>query len=110
MSLSLTLRATVSLLVIVIRKSKNSSFLLKGRYCLKKKFNLNQLNLIWDGSRGRATCLPNSFSPVTSLKLETSPQNFHTFSLNPPAILPSNLKLMSSPSPKLLNLNQDQPF
>ena len=110
MSLSLTLRATVNLFVIVIRKSKNRLFLLKKRYCLKKNFNLNQLNLIRDGSGGRAKCLPNSFSPVTSLKLETSPQNFHTFSLNPPAILPSNLKLMSSPSPKLLNLNQDQPF
>ena len=52
---------------------------------------------------------PISFSPVTSTNVETSPQNFLTFSFNPFATLMENFKVARSASPKLLNLNRDHP-
>ena len=52
---------------------------------------------------------PISFSPVTSTNVETSPQNFLTFSFNPFATLMENFKIARSASPKLLNLNRDHP-
>ena len=50
-----------------------------------------------------------SFSSVTSANVRISPQNFLTFSFNPFALLAQNLQFVTSPSPKLLNLNQNQP-
>ena len=48
---------------------------------------------------------PTSFSPVTSRKVETSPQNFQTFSFNLFATLVQKFKFIPSASPKLPNLN-----
>ena len=56
---------------------------------------------------GGAKRPPTSFSPVTSRKVGTSPQNFQTFSFNLFATLVQNFKFAPSDSPKLLNLNQD---
>ena len=50
-----------------------------------------------------------SFFSVTSTNIEFDPQNFLTFSFNPFATLVQNFKFAPSASPKLLNLNQDQP-
>ena len=53
--------------------------------------------------------LPTSFSFLISTNVEISPKNFLTFSFNPFATLVQNFKAISSPSPKLLNLNQGNP-
>ena len=52
---------------------------------------------------------PTSFFPVTSTNVRVSPQNFLTFSFIPFATLVKNFKALPSASPKLLNLNQDNP-
>ena len=52
---------------------------------------------------------PASFTPVTSTNVGNSPQNFLTLSFNPFATLAENFKVVPSPSPELLNLNQDHP-
>ena len=49
------------------------------------------------------------FFPGTSANVGTSPQNILNFSFNPFVTLMGNLKFVLSASPKLLNLNQDQP-
>ena len=48
-----------------------------------------------------------SFSPVTSTNVGFGPQNFLTFSFKPFGTLMQSFKFLPSPSPKLLNLNQD---
>ena len=53
--------------------------------------------------------LPPSFSPATSKNVGFGPQRFLTFSFNTFATLVQNFKLIALASPKLLNLNQDQP-
>ena len=59
---------------------------------------------------GRAKRLPTTrFSPGTSTKVGFGPQNFLAFSFNSFATLVQNFKFVPSASPKLLNLNQDQP-
>ena len=59
---------------------------------------------------GRGKKVPStSFFPETSTNVRTSPQNFLTSSFNPFATLVENFKAIHTASPKLLNLNQDQP-
>ena len=50
-----------------------------------------------------------SFSPVTSTNVRFGPQNFLTFSFNPFATLVQDFKFLTSASPNLLNLNEDDP-
>ena len=52
---------------------------------------------------------PTSFSPVTSTNRVPNPQNFLAFSFNPFATMVKNCRVISSASPKLLNLNEDHP-
>ena len=52
---------------------------------------------------------PTSFSPATSTNVGFGLQNFLTFSFKPFATLVQNFKFIPSASPKLLNLNQDNP-
>ena len=59
--------------------------------------------------RGGKKAFPTSFSSATSTNIGISPQNFLTFSFNSFATLVQNFKFVPSTSPKLLNLNQDQP-
>ena len=61
------------------------------------------------GGGGRAKSPPTTFSPVTSINVGFSPQNFLTFSFDPFATLVQNFKFLPSDSPKLLNLNEDLP-
>ena len=61
------------------------------------------------GGEAAARRPPISFSHVTSTNLGLGPKNFLTFSFNPFATLVQNFKFVPSASPKLLNLNQDQP-
>ena len=49
------------------------------------------------------------FSPVTSSNRVPNPQNFLAFSFNPFATMVKNCRVISSASPKLLNLNEDHP-
>ena len=79
---------------------------------LHEKFKLlRNFNPIQDGAVQKA--LPPlplaSFSSVTSRNVEISPQKVLTFSFNLFATLVSNFKVISSVSPKLLNLNQEDP-
>ena len=53
--------------------------------------------------------LRTSFSPVTSTDVGFGPQNIVTFSFKTFATLVQSFKFVPSPSPKLLNLDQDQP-
>ena len=76
-----------------------------GRPCHFKYFNPIQDERDGGGAKGP----PTSFSPVTSTNVGTRPQNFLTFSFDPFDKLVSNFKFVPSASPKLLNLNQDQP-
>ena len=69
----------------------------------------NALTLLRMGE-GAKKAPSTSFSRVTSTNVEMSPQNFLTLSFNPFATLVLNFKLVSSASPKLLNLNQDHPL
>ena len=64
-------------------------------------------NPIQDG--GQKSSPPTSFSPVTSTNVGFDPKIFLTFSFNPFPTLVQNFKFVSSPSPKLLDLNQDHP-
>ena len=67
-----------------------------------------KLNPIQDGGWGlgkKAT--PTSLSSVTSENVLLSTQNFLNFSFNPFVTLVQNIKAITSASPKLLNLNQD---
>ena len=70
------------------------------------------LTLFRKGGRGRGgkKATPTSFSPVTSINIALSPQNFSTFSFNPFATLEQNFMVIPSSSTKLLNLNQDHPL
>ena len=52
---------------------------------------------------------PTSFSSVTSTDRVPNPQNFLAFSFNPFATMAKNCRVISSASPKLLNLNEDHP-
>ena len=64
---------------------------------------------IQDGG-DKKTLVPTTFSSsVTSPKVGISFQNSLTFSFNRFATLLSNFIAISSTSPKLLNLNQDDP-
>ena len=60
------------------------------------------------GGRGQKGPL-TSFSPATSTNVGFGLQNFLTFIFNPFATLVQNFKFITSVSPKLLNLNQDNP-
>ena len=53
--------------------------------------------------------LPTSFFSVTSTNIGIGPYDFLTFSFNSFATLVQNVKFVPSASPKLLNLDQDQP-
>ena len=57
------------------------------------------------GQKGPST----SFSPVTSTNVRFGFQIFLTFSFDPFAILVQNFKFVLSPTPQVLNLNQDHP-
>ena len=48
-------------------------------------------------------------TPVTSINVEISPQNFLTFSFNPFTTMVQSFKTIPSASTKLLNLNQGHP-
>ena len=52
---------------------------------------------------------PTSFSSVTSTDRVPNLQNFLAFSFNPFATMAKNCRVISSASPKLLNLNEDHP-
>ena len=70
------------------------------------------LTLFRMGGRGRGSkkATPTSFSPVTSINVALSPENFPTFSFNPFATLVQNFMVIPSSSTKSLNLNQDHPL
>ena len=70
------------------------------------------LTLFRMGGRGRGgkKATPTSFSPVTSINVALSPENFPTFSFNPFATLVQNFMVIPSSSTKSLNLNQDHPL
>ena len=70
------------------------------------------LTLFRRGGRGRGSkkATPTSFSPVTSINVALSPENFPTFSFNPFATLVQNFMVIPSSSTKSLNLNQDHPL
>ena len=70
------------------------------------------LTLFRMGGRGRGSkkTTPTSFSPVTSINVALSPENFPTFSFNPFATLVQNFMVIPSSSTKSLNLNQDHPL
>ena len=61
------------------------------------------------GGGGGEKAPPTSFSPVTSTNVGFGLQNFLTFSFSLFATLLQNFKFLPSVSPKLLNLNQDNP-
>ena len=66
-------------------------------------------NSFQDGEgRVGAKILPTRFSPVTSQKVEISPNNFLTFIFKSFVTILKNFKAITSTSPELLNLNQDQ--
>ena len=64
-------------------------------------FLLKIFNPIQDG--GTKSFPP--LTPVTSINVEISPQNFLTFSFNPFATMVQSFKTIPSASTKLLNLN-----
>ena len=70
------------------------------------------LTLFRMGGRGRGSkkATPTSFSPVTSINVALSLENFPTFSFNPFATLVQNFMVIPSSSTKSLNLNQDHPL
>ena len=70
------------------------------------------LTLFRMGGRGRGSkkATPTSFSPVTSINVALSPENFPTFSFNPFATLVQNFMVIPSSSTRSLNLNQDHPL
>ena len=72
------------------------------RFCI-----LTLLRLAGGGRGGGQNALtPNSFSPATSTNVGVSPQNFPAFSFNPYLVL---ILAITSASPKLVNLNQNNP-
>ena len=75
---------------------------------IKTSFTTNVLTLFRMGGSQKAPP-PTSFSPVTSTNVEFGPKNFLTFSFNPFATLVQNFMFVPSASPKLFNLNQDNP-
>ena len=66
---------------------------------------LNSIQDEFEKQKGLLT----SFSPVISLNLETSSQNFLNFSFNAFAILVQNFKAILTASPKWLTSNQEHP-
>ena len=57
------------------------------KYCIKHQImsleHCGSFTTIQDGEGGGKKFPPTSFSPVTSINVGISPQNFLTFSLNP---------------------------
>ena len=72
------------------------------------KFVYCSLTLFRMGGR-RSKRPPTSFSPITTTNARISQQEFLTFGFNPFATLMQNMKAIPSASPKLLNLEQDNP-
>ena len=71
---------------------------------LFSNFNRFQFSNIQDTGGKK---LPYQPSPVTSTNVRIIPKNFMTFIFNPFATLIYNFKAISSASPKILSLQQD---
>ena len=100
-----------SLYLFLCANENDTIYIYKKNYT-DKNFQFSLLTVLRQGGGGggdRKEVRATSFSTVTSINVETSPQNCLTFSFNPCATRVLNSKFIPNVSPKLLNLNEDQP-